>query len=379
MTFAPASSILPAATSIPATPLLCSPIQRLLLVTDAWLPQVNGVVTTLEQLVRQLQLQGVEVEVIHPQPYPTWPLPTYPEIRLVWRAPDLEARIRRFAPHAIHIATEGTLGWKARALALKHGWPFTTAYHTKYPEYIRQRFGLIPERWIYGLMRKFHQPAQTTFVPAASIRQELKSHGFDSVEIMTRGIDPHIFRRYTIAELNAQPVFLPTWPKPWLLYVGRVAPEKNLPAFLELKVPGTKIVIGSGPDLPKLQTLYPQVQFLGKKSGAELARAYASADVFVFPSKTDTFGVVNIEAMACGTPVAAYDVTGPKDSVQSGYNGCLSSDLGTAIQGALRLRHRDAIAQSVRAFNWQQASIDFQHHLAKLPSTDWQTDLASVL
>ncbi|QKI88677.1 glycosyltransferase family 4 protein [Thiomicrorhabdus xiamenensis] len=341
-------------------------IRKLLLVTDAWYPQVNGVVTTLSHLIEELRLQGMTVEVINPENYRTFPLPTYPEIRLVTRAPDLEARIRGFQPDAIHIATEGTLGWKVRALALKNNWPFTSAYHTKYPQYIRQRLPFISEKWIYKLLYRFHQPAQATFVPALSIREELEEQGFSPVKIMSRGVDRQIFRLYEEDELEADFPFDRSWPRPFLLYVGRVAPEKNIQAFLDLDIPGTKIVVGDGPQLFELQTTYPQVKFLGKKKGIALARCYAAADVFVFPSLTDTFGVVNIEAMACGTPVAAFNVTGPKDSVRNGVNGFLDDDLDYAIEQALRLKDTHRIARSVDNFNWRSASKQFTAHLAKI-------------
>ncbi|WP_319379904.1 glycosyltransferase family 1 protein [Thiomicrorhabdus sp.] len=335
-------------------------IRRLTLVSDAWQPQVNGVVTTLNHLVKELTAQGVEVDVIQPQPYPCFPLPTYPEIRLVRRAPDLEERLLDFQPDAIHIATEGTLGWAVRKLALKHGLPFTTGYHTKYPEYIHKRFPWIPESWVYRFLRRFHQPAQCTLVPGESILQELQEKGFHDLRLMSRGVDTDLFNPERRTDLGL--------PRPVMLYVGRVAPEKNLRAFLDLELPGTKLIVGKGPDLDVLQNAYPEVKFVGAKRGEELAKYYASADVFVFPSKTDTFGVVNLEAIASGTPVAAFPVTGPKDILKEGVNGCLSENLDEAISAALQL-DRKPIAASIPEFRWPHAAKQFLQNLAPIKQT----------
>ncbi len=337
-------------------------IQRLSLVTDAWQPQVNGVVTTLSQLIAHLRQQGIEVDVIHPNDYDCVPLPTYPEIPLVWRARGLEQRLLEFQPNAIHIATEGALGWKARRIARKHGLPFTTAYHTKYPEYIHERFP-VPTDWVYKIMHRFHSPAQNTFVPGESILTELQNRHFQHVVLMTRGVDTDIFN-----PTRARPSEKDT---PMYLYVGRIAPEKNLAAFLDLELPGHKVVVGKGPDLEKLKQVYPDVEFTGPKYGAELAQYYASATVFVFPSLTDTFGVVNLEAIACGTPVAAFPVTGPKDIITDGVNGVLSWDLKAAIEQAAQLKqHPSKIAQSIPQYTWQGAAQQFVDHLAFIEQVD---------
>lgn len=342
-------------------PLTQPAIQRITLVTDAWKPQVNGVVTTLSQLVAQLSHQGIEVDVIQPNDYQHLPMPTYPEIPLVWRSKGLENRILDFQPNAIHIATEGALGWKSRHIALKHKLPYTSAYHTKYPEYIHARFP-IPQKWIYALLRRFHRKAERTLVPAPSILNELKAQGFPNVVLMSRGVDTDIFNPQAATDLDFQtPIFL---------YVGRIAPEKNIRSFLELPLQGQKVVVGKGPDLTVLQQAYPEVAFVGPKYGQALARYYASADVFVFPSLTDTFGVVNLEAIACGTPVAAFPVTGPKDIVSQGINGSLDKDLNRAIEQALVLKkHPEKIAQSIPEYTWQGATQQFIKHLAIIDQT----------
>ncbi|WP_235584671.1 glycosyltransferase family 1 protein [Thiomicrospira sp. WB1] len=333
------------------------------MVTDAWSPQVNGVVTTLTQLVKQLQAQGVDVDVIQPTDYPSVPLPTYKEIPWVWRAPDLAERLQRFQPEALHIATEGALGWKARKLALRWGWPFTTAYHTQYPQYVRAR-APIPERLTYALLRRFHQPATRTFVPTASMRQSLTRAGFEGLTHMTRGVDTQLF--HPAAHQS------PAYQSPrgleslYYLYVGRVAPEKNLRAFLELTLPGQKVVVGDGPERDRLETDFPEVLFTGAQSGATLAGLYAGAQAFVFPSRTDTFGVVNIEAIACGTPVAAFPVTGPKDIITPQVNGVLSDDLYTAIIQAQDLKS-PALAKTIPEYTWQGAAQQFLRNLAYIP------------
>lgn len=331
-------------------------IKKLVIVSDAWLPQVNGVVTTLRQLVTHLQKMAIDVEVIHPYDYPHFGLPTYREIPIVWRAKTLEQRILDFDPDALHIATEGSLGWRARHLATKHQLPFTTAYHTKYPEYVRKRFP-IPADWTYRLLAKFHYPSERTFVPAQAMLTELIAKGFNNLIMMSRGVDRDIFN-------PSQAIDLP-FPKPILLYVGRIAVEKNLDAFLQLPIAGSKLLIGDGPAKSSLQKHYTNAHFLGVKTGQELAQYYASVDVMVFPSLTDTFGLVNIEAMACGTPVAAFPVTGPIDIITQGVNGALSDDLEDAVEQALELE-REYIAPSVAHYDWQDVAQQFLDNLAPI-------------
>lgn len=335
------------------------PIKRISLVTDAWSPQINGVVTTLCHLVKHLEAQGIEVDVIHPYDYNQIPLPTYPDIPLVWRAKGLKQRLLNYRPDAIHIATEGTIGWRVRHLALKYNLAFTTAYHTKYPEYFAKRLP-ISSSWIYKLLAKFHAPSQATFVPAQAILYELQSHGFQHLILMGRGVDKRIFNPQQHIELP--------YKKPIYLYVGRLAVEKNIQAFLSLDLQGTKLVVGDGPQKGFLEKHYPTAVFVGSKQGKELAQYYASADVMVFPSLTDTFGLVNIEAMACGTPVAAFPVTGPIDIITPGLNGTLNSDLKQAIQQALILP-RAPISQSVNHYDWQVVASEFLQSLAQI---DWK-------
>lgn len=320
-------------------------IERFTLVTDAWFPQINGVVTTLSSLVNELTARGIQVDVIQPNDYPNLPLPSYSEIRMVWHAKHLQQRILEFQPHALHIATEGSLGWMARHIALKQGLSFTSGYHTRYPEYIRARWP-IPETFSYSILRRFHNPADTTLVPAASIMTDLENKGFEHLTLMSRGVDKTIF--HSNYQLKSD------YERPIMLYVGRVAPEKGIEDFLSLNLAGTKLVIGDGPSKTELENKYPDAHFLGVKKGQDLAKHYAHADVFVFPSKTDTFGVVNIEAIACGTPVAAYPVTGPKDIVTPNLNGCLNDNLQIAIEQALQLKGQP-LENSIPQYTWPQA------------------------
>lgn len=341
-------------------------IKRVTLVTDAWFPQINGVVTTLSSLVKELEKQGIEVDVIQPNDYPNFPLPTYKEIRLVWNFSGIKERILDFSPDAIHIATEGSLGWHIRKWAIKWQLPFTSGYHTRYPEYIRARLP-IPESWSYALFRRFHSKAQRTLVPGESIRIELQNKGFKNLHLMTRGVNTEIFNPQRAAECSE----FNELKKPIQLYVGRIAPEKNIEIFLQLENSGTKVIIGSGPDADKLCKQYPQAKFLGAKKGAELAACYAAADVFVFPSLTDTFGVVNIEAISCGTPVAAFNVTGPKDIITPNINGVVADDLGDAIQQALSINNPD-IHLSIPQFSWSHSAQQFLNVLCPIDSEKWQ-------
>lgn len=274
---------------------------KIMIVTDAWEPQVNGVVRTLKSTTRELTALGHRVELLTPLEFRTVPCPTYPEIRLsLLPGRRVRERIEQFAPDALHIATEGPLGMAARSYALKHGLPFTTAYHTRFPEYVQARFG-IPLSATYRFLRWFHGPSRAVMAPTPVVKQDLEKFGFGNVVLWTRGVDLDIFHPMESKVLNsARPIFL---------YVGRVAIEKNVEAFLALDLPGSKWVAGEGPALAELKSRYPEVNYLGVLSQAELAKVYAAADVFVFPSRTDTFGLVLLEALACGTPAAAYPVT----------------------------------------------------------------------
>lgn len=295
---------------------------RIALVTDAWHPQVNGVVRTLATTRKCLEAAGHDVVVLSPEGRRTIPCPTYPEIRLVLFPGRHVARtLRDQAPDAIHIATEGPLGIAARRFCARERLSFTTAYHTQFPQYVRSRVPF-PLAWSYAYLRHHHNQARRTLVATRHMRDDLIAHGFGDVVIWSRGVDTRLFRPCGRKHINAS--------RPISIYVGRVAIEKNLEAFLDAPLAGTKVIVGDGPDFARLQTRYPAARFVGYKFGDELAQHLSSADVFVFPSRTDTFGLVMLEAMACGTPVAAYPVTGPIDVVQDGYSGALDEDLTRA-------------------------------------------------
>jgi len=330
---------------------------RILIVTDAWTPQVNGVVTTLSQVGDCLAKDGHDVLFVTPGRFRTIPCPTYPEIRL---ALFPRRRFRRlaeaFRPEAIHIATEGPLGHVARAYCLRRGLPFTSAYHTQFPQYLRLRFP-IPERASYAYLRRFHRPAVRTLVPTETVRQELVRRGFEHVVLWSRGVDTELFHPRPKSFIQA--------PRPVAMYVGRVAVEKNLEAFLQLDLPGSKFVVGRGPALESLRRKYPRVHFVGFKSGEQLASYMAAADVFVFPSRTDTFGLTMLEAMASGVPVAAYPVTGPRDVVRHGETGFLHEDLRTAVLRALELDPAVCTAYA-RTCTWQACARQLLANLAPI-------------
>ncbi|MDE2133536.1 MAG: glycosyltransferase family 1 protein [Alphaproteobacteria bacterium] len=329
---------------------------KVLIVTDAWAPQVNGVVRTLEILGQDLRALGHEVRYATPQGRFTLPLPTYSEIRLaIFPRGDLEREIREYAPDAIHIATEGTLGMSARALCLKYHIPFTTSFHTRFPEYVRARFPFIGEEPVYRFLRWFHQPATAMMVATPSLKRELESRGFRNARIWSRGVDTDQFRPLPGAALP--------FPKPIWLYVGRVAVEKNIEAFLKLKLDGTKVVVGDGPARPTLERAYPAARFLGQKTGEALVSAYAASDVFVFPSRTDTFGLVILEALACGTPVAAYPVQGPKDVIDGATVAALDDDLERACREALAIP-REAARSFAVSRSWRFCTQQFLSNLA---------------
>lgn len=320
---------------------------RIAIVTDAWRPQINGVVTTLERTREELLRAGHRVQVLTPEQHRTVPCPSYPEIRLAL-VPYRRVRkaLDAFRPECIHIATEGPLGFAARRYCRRRGLAFTTSYHTRFPQYVRER-APIPTAWTYAWLRRFHRPAACTLVPTPAMREELVSRGFHPVHIWSRGVDTDLFRPSPVARLDGR--------RPIFMYMGRVAIEKNIEDFLRLTLPGSRYVVGGGPDLEKLRCAYPDVRFTGYRFGAELAAHLAAADVFVFPSRTDTFGLVMLEAMACGTPVAAYPVTGPLDVVEHGRTGWLDSDLGTACRRTLTL-DRDACRQAALAKSWSRAT-----------------------
>ena len=328
---------------------------RILIVTDAWQPQVNGVVRTLTETVRELQGFGHEVEMITPLGFRTLPCPTYPDIRLSLRPyRGVAERIAGFAPHAIHIATEGPLGLAARRYCLRHDLAFTTAYHTRFPEYIQARSRL-PLGISYAWMRRFHNAARAVMVPTPSIAADLKARGFNNVVLWSRGVDTTLF---TPGERDRLDESAP----PRFVYIGRVAVEKNIEAFLKLDLPGAKWVVGDGPLLSRLKKEYPDVYFAGVFPQAELARFYRAGDVFVFPSLTDTFGLVLLEAMACGTPVAAYPVAGPLDVVGDSGAGVLDHDLRQACLRALQI-DRAHVRRVAENYSWTAAARQFERHL----------------
>lgn len=327
---------------------------KILVATDAWRPQINGVVRTYEYLTAELVAQGVDVALLTPDEFRTLPCPTYPEIRLA--LPGylyVVERLDLMKPDAVHIATEGPVGWMTRRYCLKRRIPFTTSFHTRFPEYLSSRFR-VPEAWTYAVQRRFHNSGAGVMVATRSLAWELEQRGFERIMPWSRGVDTELFRPREDRLFGAD--------RPVLLYVGRVAIEKSVDAFLKLDVPGRKVVVGTGPRLAEYRAAYPEVLFTGVKSGEELARCYASADVFVFPSRTDTFGMVLLEAMATGLPVAAFPVTGPVDVVGNGETGVLDEDLGGAIDKALAL-DRSRIRRRALEFSWEAATRLFMTNI----------------
>lgn len=327
---------------------------RIAIVSDAGAPQVNGVVNTLRATQNMLRQAGHGVLMVTPAGMRSFACPTYPEIRLAYKPYEAVAlALRNFAPHCIHIATEGPLGLAARRYCIKRGLSFTSAYHTRFPEYLAAR-RILPKALTYRLLRWFHGPSKAVMVPTAGIKQALEQQGFDNVALWGRGVDTaHFMPKVSDQASIVRPLFL---------YVGRVAVEKNIVAFLQLDLPGTKWVIGDGPLREELERRYPEVHFLGSKKHTELADYYSCADVFVFPSKTDTFGLVLAEAMACGVPVAAFPVEGPVDVVLNGQSGILSNDLRQACLDALKL-DRKQVRQHALAYSWETATEQFLQHL----------------
>jgi len=331
---------------------------RLLLITDAWHPQVNGVVRTLDTLTRVMREAGDVVEVIGPDRFRTVPMPGYGEIRLAVNVgARLAASVDAFQPTAVHISTEGPLGWAMRRLCRRRGWPFTTSLHTKFPEYLQARIGLPPGP-AWALLRHFHGASAGTFAATPSLADELVARGFTNVRPWTRGVDLALF----------QPAPRDPWPglpRPLFLYAGRVAVEKNIEAFLALDLPGSKVVVGDGPQRADLARRFPAAHFTGWRRGEALAQAYAGADVFVFPSRTDTFGLVMLEAMACGTPVAAFPVTGPADIVGGSDAGVIDTDLRRAALAALDCDRARCRAHA-ELFSWEACAAGFRRVLVPI-------------
>jgi glycosyltransferase involved in cell wall biosynthesis len=327
---------------------------RIMIVTDAWFPQTNGVVNTLAQTVAWLVRFGHEVMITAPRDFRTVACPSYPEIRLAVRpmAP-LARRFEFFRPQAVHVATEGPLGLAARHYCLKHGWRFTTSYHTQFPQYLRSRWP-IPLWLSYAALRRFHGAAQRTMVSTPSVENELHQRGFRNLVRWRRGVDTELFRPRSKGFLQL--------PRPIAAYLGRLAVEKNVDAFLQMPWQGSKLVIGDGPERARLEARYGEAVYAGFRYGEDLAAHLAAADVLVFPSLTDTFGLVNLEAMACGVPVAAFPITGPIDVVEDGVTGALDADLGKAAERALRVDSRACRARALRS-SWTACTREFEANL----------------
>ncbi len=337
---------------------------RIVLVSDAWFPQVNGVVRTLSTIVEVLRQQGHDVTTITPDLFRSLPCPTYPEIRLaLMPAKRAKQILKDAAPEAIHIATEGPLGMAARRYCLRRSVPFTTSFHTKFPEYIQARMG-VPVAWTYAWLRRFHGKAERVMVATPSIERELQGWGISNTALWSRGVDTGLFRPRSPDDT---PPALRDLPRPVFLYTGRVAIEKNIAAFLDCELDGSKVVVGDGPQLSNLKARYPEVVFTGAKFGEELACHFAAADAFVFPSRTDTFGLVMLEALASGVPVAAYPVPGPLDVIGDAAVGCLDDSLADAARTALT-RDRTACRAFALNYSWERCAELFLSHLAPLPA-----------
>jgi len=325
---------------------------RILIVSDAWLPQVNGVVTSLQSLIGELHELGHEVRLLSPADFRAFPCPTYPEIPLVWDIWRVGPVIRAFRPDCVHLATEGPLGWAARYWLTRRGMAFSSAIHTRFPEYVHTRWPWLPLRWGYALLRAFHRPSRAVLVSTERLREEFRCWRLSHLVIWRKGVNTRLFAPGARHPGKERPIFL---------YVGRIAPEKNLEAFLALDLPGEKQVIGDGPQRAELQARYPEANFLGYRHGHELAEAYAGASVLVFPSRTDTYGLVMLEALACGTPVAAFPVPGPLDVVEEGVSGVLDEDLRRACLAALVL-DRQRCAELAGRQSWRASALEFLAH-----------------
>ena len=332
------------------------PMPRTLIVTDAWHPLVNGVVRTLDTTVRTLRESGHTVEVLEPSAFSQVGVPFYPEIRVSLPWPHrVFDRIRTFKPDHVHISTEGPLGLLARRFCVSRGWRFSTSYHTRFPEYLKTLAG-VPEGGTYRFLRWFHNGGASLMVATPSLEAELKARGFTApIRRWSRGVDLGTFRPRPRADLG--------FPRPVLLYVGRVSAEKGIEEFLKLDTPGTKVVVGDGPIRAALERRYPAVKFLGYRKGDALGECYAAADLFVFPSRTDTFGLVVIEALACGLPVAAFPATGPIDILTRPELGCTNEDLGAAVRTALADGDRAACAAEGAGYTWAHCTAQFASNL----------------
>ncbi len=329
-------------------------IVRILIATDAWAPQTNGVVSTLKQTVSQLSGRGHVVQMLTPQGFTSIPCPGYGEIRLAMRVqPGVREQFEVFRPEAVHVATEGPIGLAVRAYCRARSLRFTTSYHTQFPQYLRKRLP-VPLKWSYWLLRRFHRAGERCMVSTPSMQRELEGRGFRNLVRWRRGVDSLLFRPREKSFLDL--------PRPVAVYVGRLAVEKNLDAFLAMAWTGSKLVVGDGPERARLHARYPDACFVGFQHGESLARHIAAADVMVFPSLTDTFGLVNLEAMACGVPVAAFPVTGPVDVIEDGVTGALDWDLAAAARRALGVSPA-ACRELAEKYDWASCTREFESHL----------------
>lgn len=332
---------------------------KILVATDAWHPQVNGVVRTLGQIAEEARAFGVAIEFLSPNDFRTLPMPGYSEIRLALVPPGAIARrVKRMRPDAIHVATEGPIGHAMRRVCIRNKLPFTTSFHTRFPDYLAERLPL-PARWTetltWAYLRRFHSAGAAVLAATPTLATELEGRGFRNVKLWTRGVDAALFRPRDTATLDL--------PRPIFMAVGRVAVEKNLEAFLSLDLPGSKVVVGDGPARASLEKAYPQAVFLGARQGEALAETYAAADVFVFPSRTDTFGLVLLEALASGVPVAAFPAPAPRDVLGSAPVGVLDEDLQRACLGALGVS-RQACRDFALTMTWEKSARLFVQYVA---------------
>jgi glycosyltransferase involved in cell wall biosynthesis len=334
---------------------------KILIATDAWWPQINGVVQTLASTISELERRGHATHVISPQDFRNAPMPGYREIRLAWPGmTKIRSTLKEFQPDHVHIATEGPIGWAMRRICMKQRRRFTTCYHTRFPEYLRERLP-VPVKATYRVFRRFHNASNGMMVATETIERDLKARGFQNLMRWSRGSDISAFKPGLPPVLDL--------PRPIFLSVGRLAPEKNIEAFLSLDLPGTKVVVGDGPLGPSLRAQFPQAVFLGVKTHAELPAIYGSADVFVFPSLTDTFGLVLVEALACGLPVAALPAPGPIDVIGSSGAGIISDDLQGAALAALQI-DRGICRRHAETFTWERATDQFLANIVRAETAE---------
>jgi glycosyltransferase involved in cell wall biosynthesis len=342
---------------------------HILVATDAWHPQVNGVVRTLTMMAEAAKSFGVDTSFLTPQSFRTIAMPSYPDLRLALPSgAKIASLIEAAKPDGVHIATEGPIGFMVRRYCRKHGLPFTTSFHTRFPDYVSAR-SPIPEAWVWRALRWFHKRSQAVMAATPALAAELRARGFRNVVLCSRGVDTALFHPRAIDLCLPVPVFLS---------VGRIAVEKNLEAFLGVDLPGTKLVVGDGPARSALERRYPDAVFLGARHGEELAEIYAAADIFVFPSRTDTFGLVLLEALASGLPVAAFPVAGPRDVIGTAPVGVLNEDLRTACLEALRISPETCV-EFATAHSWQASARVFVEHALNVRPVEPEGEVAEFV